>query len=145
MRGPLARPPVPLARTRPEQFSDVVHDAVRRVARHLTDTLEDEDVIASLARIEVVVDDVPPERLEPSEHVVAAGELAEVALGRVRPGTGTTPARLVVHRRPVELRAEDDEELAGLVQDVVVELLAELFDLDLEDVDPDADADDGED
>ncbi len=48
----------------------------------------------------------------------------------------TTPARVVVYRRPLEARALDRAELAELVRDVVVDQVARLLDLDPDEVDP---------
>ena len=85
---------------------------------------------AQIADVEFAVEDVPPE-----EGPGAGGE--PVPLGRVVPGAGTRPPRVVVHRRPVESRALDLRELGSLVHDVVVEQVAELLGLEPEVVDPD--------
>ena len=44
--------------------------------------------------------------------------------------------RIVVYRRPVEIRAKSREDRAALVHDVVVEQVAELLGLSPETVDP---------
>ena len=46
------------------------------------------------------------------------------------------PARIVVYRRPVEIRTKNRDERALLVHEVVVEQVAELLGLAPESVDP---------
>jgi hypothetical protein len=60
----------------------------------------------------------------------------EVPLGRLINGRRDTPHRIVVYRRPVEIRAKNREERALLVHEVVVEQVAELLGLSPENVDP---------
>ena len=90
-----------------------------------------------LAGIEFAVQEVP----EADELVDDFGPLP---LARVIPGSPDSrdplrPAsatRIVVYRRPLLARAEDDDELSDLVFDVVVEEFAEILGLDPESVDP---------
>ncbi len=124
---------VPAALTRAERFDDLVLDAVDELDQRWTEQLD---------HVEFAVEDVP---------VVPAGEDASlvadataggnVPLGRVlAAGIGLdgrrVPARLVVYRRPLEVRAADREELAYLTHDVVVDLVARLLDVDTDEVDP---------
>ena len=51
-------------------------------------------------------------------------------------GTGATPTRLVLFRRPIEHRAETRADLEALLLTVVVEQVAELLGVDPEKVDP---------
>jgi len=67
---------------------------------------------------------VPLARLEPGEP------------GPGRPGQPARPARIVLYRRPLLARSENEEELADLILDVVVEEFARLLGLDPEIVDP---------
>ncbi len=82
-----------------------------------------------LAEVDVLVEEVPPE------------DAGEVRLYRTSPATGGRPARLVVHRRPVESRARGHRAREDLVHAVVVEAVADLLGLAPEDVDPDHDGD----
>lgn len=116
-RGPLAPATVPLRRSRAEQFDDLVLDAVEDLEQRWA---------AELRGVEFAVEDVPPD---------VAGD-AEVPLARLMPRAGGDPARVVVYRRPLELRARDRDDLAGLVHDVVVEQVADLLEVDPETVDP---------
>ncbi len=75
------------------------------------------------------VESVPPSDPAPWEH-------EEVPLGRFFPPQGKQPARIVVYRRPIETRAEDDRELADLVSDVVTEQLAALLGVAPQELDP---------
>lgn len=59
-----------------------------------------------------------------------------VPLSSLIRGTGTTPTRLVLFRRPLEHRAADRAELEALVLTVVVEQVAELLGLPPAEVDP---------
>jgi hypothetical protein len=43
---------------------------------------------------------------------------------------------VVVYRRPVESRAQDQRDLSAIVQDVVVEQVAALFNMNPSDLDP---------
>ncbi|UMG94658.1 metallopeptidase family protein [Nocardioides sp. TF02-7] len=51
-------------------------------------------------------------------------------------GSGPTPTRLVVFRRPIEHRAADRSDLEAMVLTVVVEQVADLLGLPPSEVDP---------
>ncbi|MRT44949.1 metallopeptidase family protein, partial [Xylella fastidiosa subsp. multiplex] len=59
-----------------------------------------------------------------------------VPLGGTIPSREGRPARVVVYRRPVEIRTKGRDERAALVHEVVVEQVAELLGLTPETVDP---------
>jgi len=59
-----------------------------------------------------------------------------VPLSSLIRGTGATPTRLVLSRRPIEHRCETRTELEAMVLTVVVEQVAELLGIDAEQVDP---------
>ncbi|MBO8190412.1 metallopeptidase family protein [Streptomyces oryzae] len=121
MRGPIAPPQVPLAISRAEAFDDLVRDSVTRLERHWP----------QLAGVEFAVQEVP--RSDNGE--VREGDDA-VPLGRVTEGVGERPDRVIVFRRPVEIRSRTRDERALLVHEVVVEQVAELLGLAPESVDP---------
>ncbi|MBL1082236.1 metallopeptidase family protein [Streptomyces actinomycinicus] len=124
MRGPIAPPQVPLAASRAEVFADLVQDSVERLERRWP----------QLADIDFQVLEVP--RLEGrGDQVVAWGDEA-VPLGGIVPARDGRPARVVVYRRPVEIRTKGRDERAALVHEVVVEQVAELLGLTPETVDP---------
>ncbi len=121
---------VPAAKTRGERFDALVLDAVEQLERRWATQLE---------HVEFAVVDVPP--VEPDEAYDGDVVLDETAgggvpLGRLVPGGAGRPARVVVYRRPLEARAVDRLDLAGLVHDVVVDQVARLLDLDPDEVDP---------
>ncbi|GAA0638698.1 metallopeptidase family protein [Streptomyces thermospinosisporus] len=121
MRGPIAPPQVPLAASRAETFADLVQDSVERLERRWP----------QLADIDFLVLDVP--RLDGA----AAGWNDEaVPLGGAVPARDGRPARVVIYRRPVEIRSKGRDERASLVHEVVVEQVAELLGLTPETVDP---------
>ncbi|MFE7778100.1 metallopeptidase family protein [Streptomyces sp. NPDC057445] len=114
MRGPVAPPQVPLSASRAETFRDLVQDSVERLERRWP----------QLTEVEFLVLDVP----------ASADET--VPLGSSVPADKGTPARIVVYRRPVEIRTKNRDERALLVHEVVVEQVADLLGLSPESVDP---------
>jgi predicted Zn-dependent protease with MMP-like domain len=114
MRGPVAPPQVPLSASRAESFQDLVRDSVDRLERHWP----------QLADVEFLVMDVPGTQDE------------SVPLGSSVPAGKERPARILVYRRPVEIRTKNRDERALLVHEVVVEQVAELLGLAPESVDP---------
>ncbi|OII64884.1 hypothetical protein BJP40_18935 [Streptomyces sp. CC53] len=115
MRGPVAPPQVPLSVTRADTFRDLVQDSVERLERRWP----------QLAEVDIHVLEVP-----------TSADGLSVPLGSAAPATRDRPARIVVFRRPVELRAKSRDERALLVHEVVVEQVAELLGLAPESVDP---------
>ena len=66
-----------------------------------------------------------------SKHISMSGSWLAT-----RCGSGATPTRLVLFRRPIEHRAESRADLEALLLTIVVEQVAELLGLDPERVDP---------
>lgn len=127
MRGPIAPPQVPLARSRADAFDDLVRDAADRLERRWP----------QLAEVEFAVQEVPWPVDGADGAEAADGRFDDgVPLGRLIGGRKDSPPRIVVYRRPVEIRAKSREERALLVHDVVVEQVAELLGLSPENVDP---------
>jgi len=119
LRGPLAPPQVPISLTRSELFDDYVRDSMERLLRRWPQ-LED---------VEFAVLEVPlPGKGE--------AEPDAVPLGRVIPGRPGRKSRIVVYRRPVEVRAKAREDRAALVHDVLIEQVAELLGLSPDAIDP---------
>src|ERR1700744_962672 len=104
LRGRLVPPAVPLYRTRSQQFEDLVLDAVARLESRWE---------AELAAVEFAVQEVP----EADELV---DDSSPLPLARTVPGTPESrdpdrpamPARIVVYRRPLMARAENEGELS---------------------------------
>lgn len=121
MRGPLFPPGMPVARNRREIFEDMVLDTVEDLERRWARRLRD---------VELAVEDVPPSEPAPWEHGVPLGRAfaADAVAG--------LPDRIVLYRRVIEARCEDEAETAQLVRAVVVEQLAELLGLPPETIDP---------
>ena len=114
---------VPLARTRAEIFDDLVLDTVESLERRYS---------RELADVEFAVEDVPPDLNVYDSDVLEDGE---VPLARLLPSGGSaTPARIVLYRRPLELRAQHRDDLADLVHDVIIEQVANLLGLDPDDI-----------
>ena len=134
LRGRLVPPSVPLSRSRAEQFDDLVLDAVEDLERRWE---------RELAGVEFAVEDVPwVDHSSPDDVVLDADVLDDgsVPLARVLPAHREDgrehPARIVVYRRPLEIRATDRDDLADLVRDVVVDQVAVLLGRDPEEIDP---------
>ncbi|GHE76840.1 hypothetical protein GCM10018785_51370 [Streptomyces longispororuber] len=123
MRGPVAPPQVPLSASRAEAFTDLVQDSVERLERRWP----------QLNDIDFLVLEVPP-----TVGGAADGEWSAegVPLGGTVTASEGRPARVVVYRRPVEIRTKGRDERAALVHEVVVEQVAELLGLSPESVDP---------
>ncbi|MET9257803.1 metallopeptidase family protein [Streptomyces sp. NPDC048182] len=121
MRGPVAPPQVPLAASRGEVFADLVQDSVERLERRWP----------QLAEVDFLVLEVP--RLDAGAD---AWSDEAVPLGGTVPARDGRPGRVVVYRRPVEIRTKGRDERAALVHEVVVEQVAELLGLTPETVDP---------
>ncbi|MFG2197049.1 metallopeptidase family protein [Streptomyces sp. NPDC048639] len=125
MRGPVAPPQVPLAVSRAEAFIDLVHDSVDRLERRWS----------QLSDVDFIVREVPPPSgADPDGE--SSWEAGTVPLGRLVTAEGGRNARIVIYRRPVEIRTKSRDERALLVHEVVVEQVAELLGLAPESVDP---------
>jgi hypothetical protein len=85
-----------------------------------------------LGLVEFAVEEAP---LVPDDWSAATVPLATLVRG-----TGATPTRLVVFRRPIELRAETTADLSALVLTVLVEQVSELLGRPPEEIDPRYDA-----
>ena len=111
---------LPGYRTRAQRFDALVLDAVEVLERRWAHQLEG---------VEFAVEEVPPSSPAPWE--------TGVPLGRYFPADVGQAHRIVVYRRPLETRAQDAEDLADLVHQVVVEQVAHLLGRAPDDVDPD--------
>jgi hypothetical protein len=123
LRSPLLPPQLPAARTRAQQFDHAVLEAVA----DLEDRWPDE-----LASIEFAVDEVPSLPVGgvlPSSDVVLDGgvPLTRFSPPGVDSRGRTTKARVVVYRRPLEVRAADSGDLGDLVAEVLGEQLTAVL------------------
>lgn len=111
--------------TRRERFDALVLDAADRVRPHLGQRY---------AALEFAVEEVPPQDPAPWEEQVAP-------LGRLLRATSSRPPLVVIYRRPVEARAQDDLDLADIVREVVTEQVAALLGVPPHELDPGLDPD----
>lgn len=102
--------------SRSARFDELVLDAVQHIEQRLG---------RELTGLEIAVEDVPPTDPAPWE--------SGIALGRLFPAEGSLTARVVLYRRPVEARASEDD-LAGLVHEVLAEQIAGMLGLNPEDL-----------
>ncbi len=122
--GPLTPRGVPGHSTARERFD--------RIAAGIVTSLE-KRWAEELASVEFVVEETP---MVPADWAAATVPLASVVPGRDR-----SPTRVVLFRRPLELRCETQADLSALVFTVLVEQVAELLGRSPESVDPRYDAD----
>ena len=128
LRGTLTPQDVPLYRSRAQRFDDLVLEAVAQLEPRWE---------AELSAVEFAVEEIPA--AGPPED-----DLEPVPLARTDPGSATAgdpghpsrPARIVLYRRPLMARADDEDDLRELVLDVVVEEFSQLLGVDPQEVDP---------
>jgi hypothetical protein len=96
---------------------------------------------SELARVEFAVEEVPSadapaDGLLPDADPVPLARLDPALPAAGNPPHPARPARIVLYRRPLLARADDEEELSELVLDVVIEQFARLLGLDPQVIDP---------
>jgi predicted Zn-dependent protease with MMP-like domain len=119
---------VPLYRSRAQRFDDLVLEAVAQLEPRWE---------AELAGVEFAVEEIPA--ADPPGDGPEPVPLARLDLGSADaddPRRTARPARIVLYRRPLMARADDEEDLSELVLDVVVEEFARLLGVDPQTVDP---------
>lgn len=121
--GPLTPKGVPATRTRRDRFDTLVLDVVSALEERWSD---------ELGLVEFAVEEAP---LLPEDWAAAT-----VPLSSVVRGTGDEPTRLVVFRRPIELRCDTTADLGALILTVLVEQVSELIGRSPEEIDPRYDA-----
>ena len=122
MRGPAIAPAVlgrPERRTDRERFDDLALGIVTEIDQRWQDRL---------GLVEYAVEDTPQLPDDWTSGTVPLSSLVR--------GTGATPTRLVLFRRPIEHRCETRTDLEAMLLTIVVEQVAELLGIDAEDVDP---------
>lgn len=117
--GPVS-PRAPRVRPAPrEDFDELVLSLVERLVDRWG---------AELRAVEFGTEDVPQIPDGWSDEPVPFGALTRA--------TASSPARIVLFRRPIELRCDDRAELAALVLTVLVEQVSELLGRSPEEIDP---------
>lgn len=121
--GPLSPDGVPAIRGPREDFDSIVLTVVQRIEERWHE---------ELGLIEFAVEETP---LVPDDW-----QAQTVPLATLVRGSGATPNRLVLFRRPIELRCETRSELSALVLTVLVEQVSELLGRPPGEIDPRYDA-----
>lgn len=121
--GPLTPRGTPLTRSPRETFDAVVLASLQRLEERWHD---------QLGLVEFAVEETP---IVPDDW----GET--VPLASLVRGSGATPSRIVLFRRPIELRAETRSDLEAMVHVVLVEQVSELLGIPPDEVDPGYEAD----
>ncbi|WP_153506413.1 metallopeptidase family protein [Cumulibacter manganitolerans] len=135
LRGPLFPSTVPVHRSRAELFDDLVLDIVEQLDPQWQRIME---------QVELAVEDVPPVTHAHIDDVIHQPNVIEdssVPLSRLIPGHVDGLGRehlprIVVYRRPLEVRGKSPSDLQALVGDVIVEQLANLLGIDPDEIDP---------
>jgi len=122
--GPLTLDRVPAARTPGEEFDAIVLTVVHRL---------EERWHQELGLVEFAVEETP---LVPDDWAAQTVPLASLVRG-----SGATPTRLVLFRRPIELRCDTRSDLSAMVLTVLVEQVSELLGRPPEEIDTTYDAD----
>jgi predicted Zn-dependent protease with MMP-like domain len=117
--GPLSPRGVPRSRSSREIFDGVVLGVVRRLEERWHD---------QLGLIEFAVEETP---IVPDDWSADTVPLASLVRG-----SGGTPTRLVLFRRPIEQRCETRSDLDAMVLTVLVEQVSELLGIPPEEIDP---------
>ncbi|MEV0359625.1 MULTISPECIES: metallopeptidase family protein [unclassified Nocardia] len=135
LRGPVLPPTVPAWRTRGQKFDRLVLEAFAPLDSKWHDRL---------TKLDIAVDDVPkirplhPDSVTWPDEVVADGPVPLsrlVPAGIDRHGTATR-ARVVLFRKPLELRAGDPDDLVDLLREVLVQQIATYLGVDPDVIDP---------
>lgn len=133
LRGPLLPPGLPAHRTRSDRF-----DRAAMVAFAEIDALWHH----RLTELDVAVDDIPrmlprdADSVQWPDEVTADGPvpLARLIDAGVDARGRPTRAQLILFRRPIELRAHDDEELPEILREVLIQQVATYLGVDEETV-----------
>jgi predicted Zn-dependent protease with MMP-like domain len=128
MRGPAvvpATPGRPELRTARERFDDLALGIVTEIEERWQDRL---------GLVEYAVEDAP--------QIPDDWTAGTVPLSSLVRGTGGSPTRIVLFRRPIEHRCETRTDLEAMVLTIVVEQVAELLGIDADQVDPRYDGND---
>jgi predicted Zn-dependent protease with MMP-like domain len=111
--------------SRRAQFDELVLSVVHDLEERWRD---------ELGLVEFAVEETP---LMPDDWSATTVPLASLVRG-----SGTRPTRLVLFRRPIELRSETRDDLAAMVLTVLVEQVSELLGRPPEEIDPRYERDD---
>ena len=116
--GPLTRQALAARPSRREEFDALVLSLVDRLAGRWEHELED---------VEFGTEDVP--------QLPATWDDEAIPFGSLVPARGSVPARIVLFRRPIEMRTRTRLERTVLVNEVLVEHIAELLQRDPAEID----------
>jgi predicted Zn-dependent protease with MMP-like domain len=117
--GPLTPRGAPCGDSSRDRFDALVLDVVTALEERWTD---------ELGLVEFAVEETP---VLPDDWSAPTVPLASLVRGH-----GEQPTRLVLFRRPIELRAETPADLGALVHTVLVEQVSELLARPPEEIDP---------
>ena len=134
MRGPLVPSALPLRRAPAEVFDSLVMDSVLAIERRLAETAGSR--FSDLRHIEFAVDEVPPPSQVYDADIVEDRGVPLSKLYPSQPGTAAAAPRIVIYRRPIELRSEGKLDMELLIRSVLVEQLSLLLNLPPEELEP---------
>ena len=105
--------------TRAQRFDEIVQAIVDRMDKRWHE---------ELSGVEFGVEDTPQLPADWADEPVPLATLVQAGVGH--------PARIVVFRRPIELRASGRLDLTALVHEILVEQIADLLGREPEEIDP---------
>ena len=131
---------MPLARTATQSFDESLLDVIDHLEAHGLREVDDVEFAVE------EVPDLPGPSGQPGAGSFDSGlfgsEVLEdggVPLARTEPaGPGSRRPTVVLFRRPITARAADDEDLADLLHEVIVDRVAHLLGRDPDELDPHA-------
>jgi predicted Zn-dependent protease with MMP-like domain len=131
-RSPRRPRGLPISRTAAQTFDELVLEAIE----HLAPTWGE-----ALSQVQFAVEDVPDVGQAVAGEEVYDPDVvedAQIPLGRVVDAASNPSGRplIVIYRRPLESRALDEEDLADLVLEVVVDRFAHVLGKDPDEIDP---------
>lgn len=133
LRGRLVPIDAPLSRSRAEAFDDLVLDAVESLDPRWAEAVDE---------VEFAVEDVPQIAQESAEELILQPNVIEdgsVPLSRLIPGRRSgdgqiVAPRIILYRRPLEIRGHTTADLSSLVRDIVIEQIAALLGRDPDEI-----------
>lgn len=133
LRGRLVPIDAPLSRSKAEAFDDLVLDAVESLDPRWAEAVDE---------VEFAVEDVPHIAPGSTDELVLQPNVIEdgsVPLSRLIPGRRSGDGqilapRIVLYRRPLEIRGQSTADLSSLVRDIVIEQIAALLNRDPDEI-----------
>ncbi|WP_084471795.1 metallopeptidase family protein [Haloglycomyces albus] len=133
LRGPLMPSVLPARKTSRQYFDELAMAVVTRIEHQVSASLNTE--VSSLRHIEFAVADIPPEVTPFDADIVEDAGVPLARLFPAQPGTVAAAPRIVLYRRPIEMRSASLAEKELLIQSVLAEQLSGLLGISPDEMD----------